>query len=364
MLSPIRIAKRFAHIKWHLWTPRKLVNLLRAERDFRTRRVQCRGLPYENCIEITNVCNAHCQLCPIGQGYRPRPTRGFMPIDTFTAIIDSIAWHTYSLGLYNWGEPLLHPKVFDMVRLAKARRVSVHISTNMHFLKDAFAAEVVDSGLDLLIVSVHAMSQASYEAYQPGERIDEPLSAVRNLVDYKCRTGSRSPEVQLHFVVHRKNEHEIPRLVEFCEDLGLTYALTPVSLNLRFLDRGKDMRRLGRPRDAIVRDIHALFDEWLPNDERFVNPYYARLRDDPARYFERPKSLSVCDWLWRRCIIAVDGDVMPCCGAYGQDERLGNVLQAPLPRIWNGPTYQAARRAYLYGEANDTVCSWCSGMLL
>lgn len=316
------------------------------------------------CIEITNICDAHCRLCPIGQGYRPRKVRGFMPIETFESIIDAVVWHVHTLGLYNWGEPMLHPQIFDMVRLARDRGLSTHVSTNMLFLKRSAVTDLVDCGLDLLIVSVHAMSQESYEAYQPGKRIDEPLDAVREILAYKKKTGSQRPEVQLHFVVHRKNEHEIPALIEFAERIGITYALTPVSLNVRFLDRDKNMARVDRPREVVIDELCSLLNEWLPSDARFVNPYYARLRNQPDLLFSRPERLNACDWLWRQCIIAVDGDVMPCCGAYHESEALGNILQAPLAQIWNSAPYQAAREAYVHRQANHTVCSWCSGMLL
>lgn len=351
-------------MNWRHWTIRKLWNKAAADRDFGLRRIECRGLPYQICIESANICNTNCQLCPLGQGFRPRPTRGLIPVERFEAILDSIAWHAHSLGLYNWGEPLLHPRIFDMVRMAESRRLSTHISSNLHFIKPSFADDMIRSGLDLLIASVHAITQESYEAYQPGKDINEPLDAIRQIVRRKTELASRTPEVQLQFVVHRQNEAEVPRLVDFARSLGVTYVLTPVSLNLRFLDVDKEMCPLHRPHDAILSDIRKMFDEWLPRNEAFVNRYYAALRADLELYFARPKRIGACDWLWKRCIIAPDGDVMPCCGAYHQGERMGNILEEPLSKIWNGPRYQAARRAHARGEANDTPCAWCSGMLL
>ena len=351
-------------MSWRHWTVRKLLNKAAADRDFKRRRVHCRGLPYQICIEASNICNTNCQLCPLGQGFRPRPTRGLIPVERFETILDDIAWHTHSLGLYNWGEPLLHPRIFDMVRMAESRRLSTHISSNLHFIRASFADEMIRSGLDLLIASVHAITQESYEAYQPGKDINEPLDAIRQIVRRKTELASRTPEVQLQFVVHRQNEAEVPRLVDFARSLGVTYTLTPVSLNLRFLDVDKEMRPLHRPHDAILTDIRKMFDEWLPRDPAFVNPYYAWLREDPQRYFLRPPRVHRCNSLWQQCIIAPDGDVMPCCGAYHESERMGNILQEPLAKIWNSPAYQAARRAYVNGESNETVCSCCSGMLL
>lgn len=349
---------------WRHWSMRKLANYLTVEADLRRRRIRCHGLPYQICIEVANVCNTRCRLCPIGMGFRPREKLGFMDVSVFESTIRSIAWHTHSLGLYNWGEPLLHPHIFDMVRFAKSQGMLTHISSNMHYLKGDHVSELVDSGLELLIVSIHAMTQTSYESYQPKMSIGEPLEAIRQIMEYKRRVKKSTPDVQLHFVVHRKNEAEIPLLAQFARENDLDFALTPVSLNLRFLDRDKNMQAMGRSQEEILADMVRLFDEWLPTDPRYVNPYYARLREDPRRLFTERKQAHACDWLWRGCIIAVDGDVMPCCGAFAQSERLGNVLERPLSALWNSPAYQAARRAYAMGEINESVCSQCCGMLL
>ena len=57
-------------------TPRRLLNLLLVELEYRLRRTRLFGHPYVLVADPTNVCNLRCPLCPTGLGtlgrYGPR----------------------------------------------------------------------------------------------------------------------------------------------------------------------------------------------------------------------------------------------------------------------------------------------------
>ena len=61
-------------------------------------------------IEITNVCNLQCKFCP-----KTKRKGEFMNTDDFEKIIRKVHNYTNLVSLHVKGEPLLHPKLNDIL---------------------------------------------------------------------------------------------------------------------------------------------------------------------------------------------------------------------------------------------------------
>ncbi len=102
-------------------------------------------------VEVTNRCNLRCVYCPVNRSLtRPRTD---LPFDLFRSILDRTKTLTTLLP-FQWGEPLLHPRIFDMLRLASERGVRTYLTTNGTFLDDATQRAILSSGLARLTISV------------------------------------------------------------------------------------------------------------------------------------------------------------------------------------------------------------------
>lgn len=341
----------------HVWRNRryltayKLLNMACLRLEARLRRPRPWGLPYVFKVEPTNICNGTCRLCPTGAG-RPGRARGKMDYTAFCRIIDSIHRFAYVVDLSNWGDPLVHPDIYRMIRYAHDAGIWTYLSSNLHAFRPAAgdAENLVRSGLDMLNCSLHAVTQEVYERYQPGRKLGPVLEGIRALLEARRRLGTRTPAVRLFFVVTRYNEHEIDAFQELADSLGCEAVFIPASLNLRFLDR----------------DAHAQVKEgWLPGDERWIAPWYRPAATDEARSRQTGK-IYPCDWPWRAVVINWDGSVSVCCGDYDPACDLGNVLETPLRTIWTGEAYRAVRRSFLApGDATTREpCRSCCGVLI
>lgn len=83
-------------------------------------------------IEITSVCNLACSFCP--------PTerqKNFMKLETFNTILDEIKPHSNHIYLHVKGEPLLHPKLGELLDAAHAKDFKVNITTNGTLIRKA-----------------------------------------------------------------------------------------------------------------------------------------------------------------------------------------------------------------------------------
>lgn len=76
-------------------------------------------------IEITSVCNLACSFCP--------PTsraKNILKLDAFNKTLDQIRPHTKYIYLHVKGEPLLHPRVDQLLEASHAKGFRVNITTN------------------------------------------------------------------------------------------------------------------------------------------------------------------------------------------------------------------------------------------
>ncbi|HEX4591349.1 MAG TPA: radical SAM protein, partial [Gemmataceae bacterium] len=95
------------------------------------------SLPLPKFLQIEPVgqCNLRCQMCPIAfrQDGPPHGPPAFMPLETFTRLLDQFP-ELDELQLQGLGEPMMHPRLFDMVAYAVRRVKRVSTNSNMTLL--------------------------------------------------------------------------------------------------------------------------------------------------------------------------------------------------------------------------------------
>src|SRR3954447_1674159 len=94
------------------------------------------SLPKFLQVEPVGQCNLRCQMCPI-QFRRDGPPYGppaFMKFETFTRLIDDLVPGLEEVQLHGLGEPMMHPRFFDMVAYASRKGIKVGTNTNLTLL--------------------------------------------------------------------------------------------------------------------------------------------------------------------------------------------------------------------------------------
>ena len=124
-------------------------------------------LPTYVQLEPVGQCNLRCQMCPI-QFRDDGPEDGtpaFMSFDLFRRVIDQFASLEH-LHLQGLGEPMMHPRFFEMVEYAVAKGIRVTTNTNLTVLSPLSAERCVSSGLDRLNISVDAATPETMPEFE------------------------------------------------------------------------------------------------------------------------------------------------------------------------------------------------------
>jgi len=120
--------------------------------------------PERLVFETASCCNCRCPICEASEE-RPGRLRGCMEWDLFIGLADEAALlRPAMVCLHAGGEPLLHPRITDMVRELHKRNLPTHLCTNGLLLTSETASRLALAGLDSLVISHPGISRENYEA--------------------------------------------------------------------------------------------------------------------------------------------------------------------------------------------------------
>ena len=284
-------------------------------------------------IEPTTSCNLRCPECPSGLRSFTRAT-GMMKMELFRKITDEVSTHASYMNFYFQGEPFLHPEITAMFAYASSKKLYTSTSTNAHYLDEKKAREVVQSGLNRLIISIDGTTQDVYESYRIGGTLSKVIEGARNVVNAKRELNSEFPRIVFQFLVVRPNEHQVNEVKALAEELGV---------------------------DEVVYKSAQVYDYENGNGLIPQNDAYSRYRKTSSgKWVLKNKLENQCWRMWHSCVITWDGNVVPCCFDKDAKYKLGSLNEHPLSVIWNNLAYQNFRAQLLRGRNQIDICTNCS----
>lgn len=322
------------------------------------------GPDYVN-IDVTHRCNLRCFYCrwhsPLIETRRLHPSQHKdLSCDVFRRLCEDLrAMGTRTLQFVGAGEPLLHPQLFAMIRIAKDNRLAVLMYTNGTLLQEDRVRALIDSGLDVLRVSLAASSHAEYVKKHPhatADEFDRILSGLGLLSRLKTEAATACPAVELMHPITRDGASSIPAAAEIAGTTGCARILFSV-----LLDFGEERIRRFTLRDAEQERVR----KHLRNAERRlaelgvetnVEQVLLRYRIGAHVWDKFP-----CYTAWYGSFVGTDGSVRVC---QRSEVPMGTLLENRFGEIWNNPEYKAFRRRCLSGEdpaswLSHTDCSFC-----
>ncbi len=291
------------------------------------------GLPYAVSIEPTTACNLGCPECPSGLKKFSRAT-GKLSLGDNQKILDQLGSNVFYINYYFQGEPFLNPDFLGLIQEAKSRKIYTSTSTNAHFIDQKMAEEIVQSGLNRLIISIDGTTQDTYENYRVNGKLDKVLEATRFMVEAKKKLKSHTPHLIFQFLVVRQNEHQIQEVF----DLAKEYQVDEVRL-----------------KSAQVYD-YQFGNSLLPENEKYSR--YVQKKD--GTYKLKAETGDYCWRMWSSCVFTWNGAVVPCCFDKDAEHQLGNVRNESFKSIWKSSQYKQFREQILTGRNQIDICKNCS----
>lgn len=289
--------------------------------------------PFSLSIEPTTACNLACPECPSGLKQFSRPT-GKLNLELNEKILEQVRSTVFYINYYFQGEPFIHPQFLDLIRAAKKAKIYTATSTNAHFIDMKKALEIIDSGLDRLIISIDGMTQASYEQYRINGQLSKVIEASTFLVEAKRERKSSTPYLIFQFLAVKPNEKEIPAVFSLAKEIGI------------------DEVRIKTAQFYDFKHGNSL----MPEQDNYSR--YSLQRN--GTYKLKGRQGNHCWRMWSGSVLTWDGKVVPCCFDKDASHVLGDVSQQEFKKIWNSSAYQKFRYAVLTKRDEIEICRNCS----
>lgn len=284
-----------------------------------------RGLPFPSVfsIEVTNRCNASCVMCPRESLTRPS---GIMTDSLFQKIIDEmVEKRADSVVLTGLGEPLIDKNLEGKIKYAKKRGIkSIQLFTNASLLHDKRTEDIINSGLDNLIISIDAVEEELYKKIRRNLSFEVVDRNIKSILKIREKIGVKKPQVKLNMTVLDQNicqrNYLYERYKDFVDGMHFTY--------------GRSWGKTG------LEDLKFKLTG---------SQYMANTRIYP------------CPLLWFHFNIFWDGGVAMCCMDFDRRYNLGELTEMSIEKIWHGDVIEKVRAGHLLGKFDENeICRDCA----
>ena len=290
---------------------------------------------------LTRRCNLKCRHCYTTSADVEFP--GELTLPQILATLDDLAAFKVPALILSGGEPLSHPHFFDIAERARELNFRyLALSSNGTKITGMNAERVADLGFDYVGISLDGIGTTNDWFRGLDGAFADALRGVRD-----CK--ARGVKVGLRFTITEDNAHQLPDMLNLCDDEGVdkfylshlvyagrgdkhrgedtAHARTRAAMDL-LIERAWAGVNGGTPLDIVTgnNDTDAVwFLRWA--EERFPADKVAHLRRHLEAWGGNSSGLGVAN-------IDPVGDVHP--DTYWSDYTVGSVKTTPFSNLWTG----------------------------
>ena len=268
-------------------------------------------------IEPTNHCDLNCISCSRDKSKRKK---GYMDYNLFRKIIDDASKiGVRRIHLYLHGEPMLHPRIIDMIENTKSRGIGVTMATNGMLLDEEKIKMLLKSGVnssDLITFSILGYSREVHERIMKGVDHYRVLKNISNFLKLRKEFKINGPVVETVFYQMPENKHEARKFSKYWQ--------------------------------SVVDHVHPVGE---------ISKQFANYKADDIVIPVRKRT---CNNLWERMTIFWNGDVSICCADLDGDFIFGNLENKEIVELWNCEALSRIRNIHRQKEfAKLKLCLMC-----
>jgi len=180
--------------------------------------------PIEVFLELSNVCNMKCVMCPTFSGiniHRHRTLkveeRGFFETESAQKFLGQLLERSLVVHAFGYGEPTIHPEFIRFMEELRKYEVMIDFITNGMRLDETHCQFLVEQSIYKVSISFSGASAEEYENVYLGGDFDKIVKGIRRLDQIKRTQGRSFPIIEINSIGF---EHHMNKLVDFVELMG------------------------------------------------------------------------------------------------------------------------------------------------
>ncbi len=168
-------------------------------------------------IEISSRCMLACTFCPIASGMIPdrRHNAGFPVRQARPHFAGARFVH-----LQGWGEPMLNPHIWEMIRTVKKEGALAGFTTAGMLFSERAVDRLFESGADYVSISIAGATQFTHGSNRVHSDIERILTGIRLISSRKKLEGIGGPRISVSYMMTSSNMGELPEALRRAVEAG------------------------------------------------------------------------------------------------------------------------------------------------
>jgi len=288
--------------------------------------------PFRLNLQPHTDCNAECIICP-HKDIRKKFPKEKMDMKLYKKIISDFASDKRAkfLNLSLQCEPLMDDMLFERISFFQKHNIhniSCFLSTNGILLNREICDKLLNSGLDIIQISINALSKDNYKKINQGKDFDE----LMNNINYFINQDLSKIGVYISFVRTTIFEKELSIAVKKWRKLGFEVMIH------RFSNRGGALKDFDK---FVVRrrnvSIVTMLKRYLI---KRLSPY--------------------CPYTFHEMSILSNGKAILCTHDWERKTIIGDLNKQTIHEIWNSARMNEIRYKIISGKYEQiAACKEC-----
>lgn len=282
--------------------------------------------PSQIIVDLTEVCNLACIHCPHPEFKKSEHYAGrYLEPELNRKMVEEVKSRGQGLTEYirytSEGEPLVHPRGYDMIEYATLfSGVFVTLTTNGTIMNEKRTQKLLDAGVHMIDISIDAYTPETYAKIRVNGDLHITRENVLRLINWVKESKSKT-KVVVSYVEQPQNVHETNDFESFWREHGADYVV---------------VRRLHSAAGAVINIAQ-------------------HMREENSREVRRP-----CLYPWERVILNPRGHLAFCPADWTHGSTVIDYHTTTIHDTWQGEFYRRLRDAHLTNNFEDhKFCGQC-----
>lgn len=259
-------------------------------------------------IKVTNRCNLRCRMCSVWRHSNKEKEMSLEQFRELSSILKKLNITIVNLG---GGEPFLREDLTEIVKIFK-KDFNVRIQTNSLLASEEKIKELAKAGLDGVSISLDTLNPQKQEFIC--NQKDVWYKIIKKIILFSQILSKKGSILLVNTVVSKQNIHELPKLTDFVNRLGVCASFVPVLLSDKknhdspFRDYAPELA-FDKQDHPLIEKIYEKLIE-MKKDGYYISNSDSSLRESAT--FLKENYLWKCDAGKLYFHIDPDGSFIPC----------------------------------------------------
>lgn len=172
-------------------------------------------------MDTNHLCNLQCKTCYFSSNETKREKE--MSPELYFSIAKDVFPKTKMLFLSCYAEPFCSKNIISFIEIAKKQYSIPHVSitTNANLMNSKTIHQLIDSGLDEIVISLAGGTPKTYEETQAGASWDKLWNNIEELHTQKKLRNKSHPKIKINYIATKSSAPEILNLIPLMKQFAI-----------------------------------------------------------------------------------------------------------------------------------------------